>query len=99
MKAGRALQAMVTLLATGMLVWSTTAQAFSFCFSFASKGSGGAYSNSRYYQSPAAWLPTRMQVMPYSYTPYPGSYYYPESPVIDNAVAPVENQGLDYIMR
>jgi hypothetical protein len=37
--------------------------------------------------------------MPFSYTPHPGNYYYRESRTALEPVAPMENQGLDYIMR
>lgn len=99
MKAGHVLQATTALLVSGALLWSTTLQAFSFCFSSGGKSRGAAYSNSRYSPPYGAWLPPPMPAMPYSHAPHPGTYYYPESQATMEAVAPVENQGLDYIMR
>lgn len=109
MKNGCVPKAVFTLLVSGMLLWSTTAQAFSFCFSFGSKGRGSTYSQSRYYQPYGAWLPPPMPVMPYSYVPYTDSYTYthtytdtyihPVAPVSERDLVTEENQGLDYIME
>lgn len=99
MKAGRVLQAVVTLLTAGLLLWGTTAQAFSFCFSSGSKGRGGGYSHSRYYPPYGAWLPPPVPVMSYNYAPYPDPYVHPEPPVSGSVVTTEENQGLDYIMQ
>lgn len=98
MKNGRVLQSVFTLLVSGILLWSTTAQAFSFCFSFGSKGRGGGYSQSRYYQPYRAWLPPPVPVMPYSYLPHTGTYIEPVAPVSERDLVTEENQGLDYIM-
>ena len=99
MNTGRAREAVINLLLTGLLLWNTAVQAFSFCSSTGKNGWGGAYANYPYYQSPNGLLPPSMPVMPFSYTPHPGSYYYRESQTALEPVAPMENQGLDYIMR
>jgi hypothetical protein len=99
MKAGPALQAVISLLTAGLLLWSTTAQAFSFCFSFGSKGRGGGYSHSRYYPPYGAWLPPPAPVMAYNYAPYTGSHVQPEPPASESVVVTEENQGLDYIIE
>jgi len=98
MKNGRVFRAAITLLASGMLLWSTTVQAFSFCFSTGSKGRGGAYSQSRYYQTYRAWLPPPVPVMSYSYLPQTGTYIEPVAPVSEKDLMTGENQGLDYII-
>ena len=99
MNTGRAREAVINLLLTGLLLWNTAVQAFSFCSSTGKNGWGSASPNYPYYQSPNGLLPPSMPVMPFSYTPHPGSYYYRESQTALEPVAPMENQGLDYIMR
>ena len=99
MNTGHAREAVVSLLLAGLLFWGTAAQAFSFCSSTGNNGRGDAYPNSRYYQSRDRWLHPSMPAMPFSYAPHAGSYYYRESRTALEPVAPVENQGLDYIMR
>jgi hypothetical protein len=99
MSGRRASRAVVVLLVTAVLLWSTTLQAFSFCFSFGSKGRGGAYSQARHYRPYAAWPPP-LPVIPYSYLPY-RDYQAPvrqDEAGIEMA-APPENQGLDYIIQ
>jgi hypothetical protein len=96
--AGRVLLAVITLLTAGLLLWSTTVPAFSFCFSSGSKGRGGGYSHFRYYPPYGAWLPPPVPVMSYSPAPYPDPYIHPEPPVSESVVTTEENQGLDYIM-
>lgn len=98
MKAGRALHAVIGLLTAGLLLWSTTAQAFSFCFSFGSKGRGGGYSHSRYTPPYGAWLPPPVPVISYNYVPYTDLHVQPAPPANESRVTTKENQGLDYII-
>jgi hypothetical protein len=100
MSGRRAFQAVVVLLVTAVLLWSTALQAFSFCFSFGSKGRGGAYSQAQHYRPYAAWLPPPLPVMPYRYMPYRDAYPPAQQGATGSEMAvPVENQGLDYIMQ
>jgi hypothetical protein len=99
MKAGRELQAVTALLVAGLLLWGTTAQAFSFCFSTGGKARGNAWSPSRYYMPYGAWLPPPVPVMSYyGHAPYEPPYVEPVAPVSELDIAPEENQGLEYIM-
>jgi hypothetical protein len=93
-------QTVVVLLVTAVLLWSSALQAFSFCFSFGSKGRGGAYSQVYHYRPYAAWLPPPLPVVPYSYMPYRDAYASERQGATGSGMAvPVENQGLDYIMQ
>jgi hypothetical protein len=96
----RAFQAVFVLLVTAVLLWSTALQAFSFCFSFGSKGRDGAYSQAYHYRPYDAWLPPPLPVMPYSYMPY-RDYHVPvqQGKAGGEMAVPMENQGLDYIMQ
>jgi hypothetical protein len=100
MSGRRAFRAVVVLLVTAVLLWSTALQAFSFCFSFGSKGRAGAYSQAYHYRPYTAWLPPPVPVMPYSYMPY-RDYHAPahQGEAGNEMAVPPENQGLDYIMQ
>ena len=98
MKGGRAYPSLVTLLLAGLLVWSTTAQAFFFCFSFGGKGRGNGHTQSRYYGAGPAWVPPP-PVMPYYAFPAAEFPLRPQPPVAARSPDNEENQGLDYIMQ